>query len=391
MKILKFGGKSLQTGDPQQKTLDIICKEANTGPIAVVVSAIGDSTNRLVNLVELAKNNKSFDNELLDFVALQNTSNYNLLLDDIYQDLKNELTSISLADSVSKVAEASVLAFGEIISAQVIAHRLLKMGLDAHFVDSRFLLKGREINDEFVVDQKESSEAVTAYFQNLGVGTTPVITGFIASDQHGRTVTLGRNGTNYSASLIASFIGASEVQNWTDVNGIYSASPKLVPEAQRITHLSYKEAHELANFGAAILHPKTIGPLIEKEIPLKIFNSFDQSQPGTLIDKDGAEKGIKAVSVLEDVALISIEGKGLVGKIGIDARIFTALSKRNISVRLISQASSERGIGFVVDAQFAQQATAVLSEEFAFELIQDQISAITYNTEMAIIAIVGQA
>ncbi len=390
MKILKFGGKSLQTGEPQQKTLDIISKEAHTGPVALVVSAIGDSTDRLDTMIDLARNNKSFENELLDFVALQNTSNYNLSLDDIYQDLKKELTRISLADRFSEESEANVLAFGEIISAKIIAHRLSTLGTKANYADSRLLITGREINDEFVVDQKESSVAVNNYFQNLEQGTIPVITGFIAADQHGRTVTLGRNGTNYTASLIAGFIGAVELQNWTDVNGIYSASPKLVPEAQRITHLSYKEAHELANFGAAILHPKTIGPLIEKEIPLKIFNSFDQNQQGTLIDKNGAEKGIKAVSVLEDVALISIEGKGLLGKVGIDARVFTALSKRNISVRLISQASSERGIGFVVDAQFAQQATAVLSEEFAFELIQDQISKISYNTDMAIIAIVGR-
>ncbi|MDX1653202.1 MAG: bifunctional aspartate kinase/homoserine dehydrogenase I, partial [Brumimicrobium sp.] len=169
-----------------------------------------------------------------------------------------------------------------------------------------------------------------------------------------------------------------------------AASPKFVPEAQRIERLSFREAHELANFGASILHPKTITPLIRKNIPLKIYNSLNPKGTGTIIDEQGSRKGIKAVSVIEDLALITIEGKELSGKIGIDARIFRVLSELEISIRLISQASSERGIGFIIDQEVADQAVNALKSEFQKELYDHTISEIKSNSEMAVIAIVGR-
>ena len=267
---------------------------------------------------------------------------------------------------------------------------LQQRGLKSEFIDARKLITGKYVDGEFTVDHKQSGLQTKAIISQLSKNQLPVITGFIASDEEGETVTMGRNGSNYSTALIANFLDAEEVQNWTDVDGIYAASPKLVPGAQRIEHLSYKEAHELANFGASILHPRTIAPLMEKDIPLKIYSSFSGLQDGTTVSKDGGKTGIKAVSVIEDVALISIEGRGLLGKVGIDARIFTALSRNNISVRLISQASSERGIGFVVDASDAPTATTILNEEFGYELLHGDVSKINYNNNMAIIAIVGR-
>ena len=263
-------------------------------------------------------------------------------------------------------------------------------GLDAHFVDSRKLLFAHKLENEVEVDQTKSKLHTAEYFNEIKPSQIPVVTGFIASDEFGHTITLGRNGSNYSATLMASYIQAKEVQNWTDVDGIYSASPKYVKDAVKIDHMSYREANELANFGTNVLHAKTILPLIQSDIPLRINSSFSPSTHGTLIDKNGSRKVIKAVSVIEDVSLISIEGRGLLGKVGIDARIFTALSKKDISVRLISQASSERGIGFVVNKEDAIKTELLLNREFEGEISHQKISNIRVNNDKAIIAIVGR-
>ena len=163
----------------------------------------------------------------------------------------------------------------------------------------------------------------------------------------------------------------------------------MVDDARKIDLLTYREANELANFGANILHAKTIVPLIEKQIPIKILNTFKPELTGTTINGEGAGKGIKAVSIIHDVSLISIEGRGLMGKVGIDARIFTSLSRSNISVRMISQASSERGIGFIVNESDASMARSILEQEFASELKSKDISGVNVNPELAIIAIIG--
>jgi homoserine dehydrogenase/predicted amino acid-binding ACT domain protein len=206
----------------------------------------------------------------------------------------------------------------------------------------------------------------------------------------GQTTTLGRNGSNYTATLLANFLDAEEVQNWTNIDGIYTANPSFVEGAKKISLLTYREANELANFGANILHAKTILPLVEKGIPIRILNTFKPDLSGTTINGQGAGRGIKAISIIHDVALISIEGRGMMGKVGIDARIFTSLSSNNISVRMISQASSERGIGFIVNESDADFARDILNREFAEELNSNDISAITVNNELAIIAIIGR-
>jgi aspartokinase/homoserine dehydrogenase 1 len=389
MKVLKFGGKSLQPVEALTKAIEIIDNSHKEDKLTVIVSAIGQSTDLLLELYEKTSRFDDITREFEAFKKLQNKANSRIDLAPYFNALHNNLEQLK-KDGPSPTHEAAILAFGELISANVVTALLQERQLNSVFVDARELITGQYVNNEFIVDQKKSAARTRAFIDGLSNDQLPVITGFIASDQDGKTATMGRNGSNYSTALIANYLDAAEVQNWTDVDGIYAASPKLVPEAQRIEQLSYKEAHELANFGASILHPKTIAPLMEKEIPLKIYSSFSQKQEGTTVSKDGGKKGIKAVSVIQDVALISIEGKGLLGKVGIDARIFTALSRNGISVRLISQASSERGIGFVVDAVDAPKATTILHEEFGYELLHGDVSRINYDNNMAIIAIVGR-
>ena len=189
---------------------------------------------------------------------------------------------------------------------------------------------------------------------------------------------------------MANYLNASELQNYTHVDGIFTANPELVPEAKIIRHLSYEEANELANFGASILHAKTIIPLIEKGIPLRIKNTFNSDDAGTLIHKESEQEGIKSISVIKDNALIVMEGRGLLGKVGVDARIFRALAQKGISVSIISQGSSERGVGLVVASKDAKLAKAAIDEEFSHDFYTNDVSSVSIVDDVAVISIVGQ-
>lgn len=388
MKILKFGGSSLDNGQGLQNSLSIIEKAAKD-PIAVVVSARGKSTDILIAMLDKAALGNFAENDLRDFFEHQRSSVLDLNFDAEYQTLKELLKAISLIGEYSESLKDKVLSFGELMSAKTIVHLLNNRGLKTVFVDSRDLIKTSS-NDGFQVLHTESEQLVKQFLIKLSANTIPVITGFIASDMKGNTTTLGRNGSNYTATLIANYCDATEVQNWTNIDGIYTANPTLVSNANKLSALTYREANELANFGANILHAKTILPLIDKNIPIKILNTFNPELEGTTIDNEGTGKGIKAVSIIEDVSLISIEGRGLMGKVGIDARIFNALSMNNISVRMISQASSERGIGFIVNQHDAKKARTILEQEFAEEIKGNDISQIEVNSDLSIIAIIGR-
>ncbi len=390
MNVLKFGGKSLANGKPLASAIEIIKAEQQQGNIAVVVSARGQSTDNLLEIYTLAAAGQDFTAQLATFIAYQDLAAHGLQLPEVLAELTEILQALQKLKAPSQKTKDRVVSFGEILSAKLVAHVLQNEGLSAEFVDARNLIKVKNDLSGADIDCFLSEKLTLAYFKSLRPGQVPVITGFIASDENNETVTLGRNGSNLTTSLVANFIAAKEVQNWTDVSGVYTASPKYVPHARVIDRLSYKEAYELANFGANILHPKTINPLMAKGIPLKIHNSLEKNGTGTIIDKEGSRRGIKAVSVLEDVALVTLESTEIAGKIGIDGRIFSALGSYDISVRLISQASSEQGIGFVVDAGNAPLAKKVLAKEFKAELAAGSIAGIKVNDRMAIIAVLGR-
>ncbi|RUA11611.1 MAG: bifunctional aspartate kinase/homoserine dehydrogenase I, partial [Flavobacteriia bacterium] len=254
--------------------------------------------------------------------------------------------------------------------------------------DSRKLFKTDESYGEAVVIQDVSKKNTQRYFDKLQTAV-PVVTGFIASTLDNDTTTLGRNGSNYSAALLANYLNASEMQNFTHVDGIFTANPDLVKDARLIDVISYEEANELANFGANILHAKTIIPLIEKNIPLRICNTFNDENEGTLIGPKTGNGGIKSLSVLDHMALINLEGRGLLGKVGVDMRIFRALGQNGISVGIISQGSSERGIGLVVDASKAEKAKKVLDQEFETDYSSQDINQISVVKDVSVISIVG--
>lgn len=391
MKILKFGGKSLANGKGIHKVVDIIEDKAKNGEaLAVVLSARGKSTDELEEILEKAVNNESYQEQLASFKKYQLAEYANFNADIEFETLDKLFEGVSLLGDYSKRIKDQVLSQGEVISAKLLTHLLQERGVKANFTDSRALIKTDATFGEAQPLEKLSKENVVNHFKKYNGNTVNIVTGFIASNTKNETTTLGRNGSNYTAALLANYLDAEELQNFTHVNGIYTANPDLVADAKKIEKLSFTEANELAYFGANILHAKTIIPLIEKDIPLRILNTFDHNDNGTLITSEASKKGIKSLSVLENVSLINLEGRGLLGKVGVDARIFKALAYKNISVSIISQGSSERGIGLVVASEKATEAKKVLEQEFEVDFQTQDVNTITVEDEVSVISIIGQ-
>ncbi len=391
IKVLKFGGKSLSNGEGLGHVLNIISSKVDSGEnIAVVLSAREKATDQLEAILEKAANGENYSDDFIAFEEYQSKNYKNVNLSEEFAALYQLFEGVSLLGDYSAKIKDQVLAFGELISVKLVAKLLIGKGVNAQYIDSRKLIKTDNVFGEANVLEAQSKENVLRKFSELSEDVVPIITGFIGSTLDEETTTLGRNGSNYSAALIANFLDAEELQNYTHVDGIYTANPDLVSDAKRIEELSYGEANELANFGATILHAKTIIPLIEKNIPLRILNTFNSDNKGTLISAKTSKEGIRSLSVIEDVALVNLEGRGLLGKVGVDARIFKALGDNQINVSIISQGSSERGIGLVVAENQANQAKRALQNEFANDFESKDINMITLTKDVSVISIVGQ-
>ena len=334
--VLKFGGRSLSNGEGIGRVLDIVENKVKEGEnIAVVLSAREKATDQLESILYKAASGRDYKEEFEAFERYQKHTFKNVDLSEDFKGLVRLLEGVAMLGDYSPKIKDQVLAYGEIISGKLMTKLLIGRGINATLLDARKLIKTDDTFGDAKVKEDLSRENTIEEFNRLVADQVPVITGFIASTKDNQTTTLGRNGSNYTASMIANFLDARELQNYTHVNGIYTANPELVPEAQQISHLSYSEANEIANFGANILHAKTIIPLIEKNIPLRILNTFNDDDEATLISAEAEAEGIKSISVIENEALINLEGRGLLGKIGIDARIFRVLSLNNINVSII--------------------------------------------------------
>lgn len=391
MKVLKFGGKSLANGKGLETVLSIIIDKVKQGQeIAVVVSARDKATDQLESMLERAAGGEDISD---DFSAFKQ---YQLAGEDIdfseeFSVLQRIFDGVSLLGDYNDKIKDNTLAQGEILSAKYVAHLLRKRGIQAAFADSRQFYVTNSLFGNAQLQDGVSHKRTLDYFAQFPKGTTPIVTGFIAANELGQTTTLGRNGSNYSASILANILNAEELQNYTHVDGIFTANPELVADAKIIERLSFEEANELANFGTSILHAKTIIPLLEKKIPLRILNTFKPNDTGTLIcEAQDSIGGIRAISVLENYALVILEGRGLLGKVGVDARIFRALAQAQISVSIISQGSSERGIGFLVTNKEAHKAKQALEKEFESDVYSHDVSGVSLVEEVGVVSIVGQ-
>lgn len=388
MKVVKFGGKSLASGQAFDNVINIIKNKAQEDKIAVVVSAIGDTTDTLENILELAKTQQDYITLFEEFK--NRTYHQNADIKSELDILSKLYEGVSLIEDYNLKIKDQVLAQGELICSKILASKLLNQGIKAIAVDSRnFFITDNNFGSA-QANENISRQKTQAYFNSLEKDAIAIVTGFIGATEKGETVTLGRNGSNYSAALLANFINADELQNYTHVDGIYTANPDWVKNAQKIEELHFDEANELANFGASILHAKTILPLVENNIPLRILNTLNPSSKGTLISGKPTTQGIKSLSVESNVALIQFEGRGLLGIVGIDARVFTALANENISVGVISQGSSERGLGFIVESKDAELAAEALRKEFQNDFYTKDVNNISILKDIAVISIIGQ-
>ena len=390
MKVLKFGGKSLANGKGLENAIEIIASKYKDGEeITVVASARGNSTNELETILEKAASKKEYKSEFEAFKEYQLAPNRSVDFSKEFSKLETIFEGVSLLGDCSQKIKDEVLAQGELLSVKLVASLLEKEQISANSVDSRALI----ITDENFGNAQPitavSKENVISYFKK-NKNTINIVSGFIASNKKGETTTLGRNGSNYTAALLANYLDADELQNYTHVSGIFTANPDLVADAKKIEQLSFSEANELANFGATILHAKTIIPLLEKNINLRILNTFNKEDKGTLITAESSTKGIKSISTIDNVALLNFEGRGLLGKVGVDARIFKTLSDRNISISIIAQGSSERGIGLIIDADKAQEAVTALEKEFENDFYSQDVNQISVVNNVAVISIIGQ-
>ncbi|WP_121925038.1 bifunctional aspartate kinase/homoserine dehydrogenase I [Flavobacterium weaverense] len=390
MKILKFGGKSLANGEGINTVLNIIeSKIKQEEKVAVVVSARGKATDELDDILTIAVKNGNYKPLLESFKKYQKDGFESIDFSVEFEKLDKLFEGVSLIGDYSTKIQDQILAQGEVLSAKLLVFLLNERGIYAKFADTRELIvTDSNFGDAQPIEAASKKNIIQIFKENEDA--VLVITGFIGANAKQETTTLGRNGSNYTASLIANFINAEELQNFTHVDGIYTANPDLVLDAKKIDHLTFNEANELANFGATILHAKTIIPLLEKNIPLRILNTFNHENKGTLITANAAGAGIKTLSVLENVALVNLEGRGLLGKTGVDARIFKVMGDNDISVSIISQGSSERGIGLVVAADKATKAMIELEKEFENDFYSKDVNKITVVDNVSVISIIGQ-
>ena len=402
MKVLKFGGTSVANSKNLTNVLKIVQKQKY--PIAIVVSALGGITDLLMDMLSLAQSgDDNYKNHLplvekrhletiKSCVPIQHQSAIISFLKKHLNELESRLDAIHLLEEATPKNNAAISAYGELLSSNIIQEIFSFNGIDSVLKDSRDLITTLHHNGREVVEQLTSEDNIKNFFKE-NTANVVLLPGFIASNASGETTTLGRGGSDYSAALIASATESEVLEIWTDVSGMYTAHPKIVAQAKPIEKLTYYEAMELSHFGAKVIYPPTLQPIIEKKIPIVIKNTFAPEDAGTLIDDSPAvENGeiVKGISHIDNVALINLEGSGMIGITGFSKRFFEALSDENINVIMITQASSEHSICIGVKEEEALAAKKVIDEKFAFEISINKVAPAIIEKNMVNIAVVGE-
>lgn len=402
MKVLKFGGTSVANATSLEQVFKIIQNNSKV-PIVVVVSALGGVTDQLIEMLEKAVHGKKDFKTEVEYLLNRHLEPIKHFISVARQSesisfIKAELNKLeSLLDSIAELQEmtdriySKVTAYGELLSSQLIQKLLEEKNISSTYVDARELIQTKPSVSYPVVDYQASEKKTkTAFSKNNN--TIFIVPGYIASNASGETTTLGRGGSDFTAALLAQFLDANALEIWTDVSGMYTANPKLVAQAKPIPKLSYQEAMELSHFGAKVIYPPTLQPIVKKKIPIYIKNTFDTAAPGTQIDAEGDQNNgetVKGISHIDDVALLTLEGSGMIGVPGISKRLFEALSVHEINIILITQASSEHSICIGVKGTEAKKAKEVIDEAFVFEIAQQKVAPTRAEKNMANIAVVG--
>jgi aspartokinase/homoserine dehydrogenase 1 len=401
-KIHKFGGSSLGDADCFRRVAGLLL-DRDDARMGVVVSAMGGMTDALLHLAILAeRDDDSFEGELNAIGERYSATARDVLDGDALvaildawskdaTDIRDVLKAIALVKSAPQRSRDVVAGYGEVWSARLLAALLGQESRErgGTWIDAREVITVTETELGPTVLWEASQEKFDRVAAD-DISAIAVITGFIAADEDGLQTTLGRNGSDYSAAIFAALSRASELSIWTDVDGVMSADPNRVPEARVIEQLTYNEAMELAYFGAKVIHPQTLGPAVENDIPVVIRNSFNPDHAGSRIEAAPATADdIKGITAIGGMALVNLEGSGMIGVPGTADRLFAALKNAGVSVTLISQASSEHSICIAVPQELAQRARQVVSDAFADELTSGQIQSVDVTDAQSIVAVVG--
>lgn len=396
MKVLKFGGTSMGSAMAMINVKRIV--EKNSEPVALVVSAVGGVTDRLIRTARQAEAKGEYNLELealkemhLQIIQELFTPSAGLTVENqltpVWNELEAILKGVELTGELSAKSYDTITGCGERFSSIIISHFIT----DARLIDSRQIIKTEP-------NGKGQQVRFDKTFQNIAslrkeLGNISIFPGYIASDGKGENTTLGRGGSDYSAAILAAGLEANILEIWTDVDGFMSADPRIISRAYTLDHLTYAEAMELSHFGAKVIYPPTIIPVLQKRIPVLIKNTFHPEAAGTLIDQNSSEADapkVKGISSIKEMVLITVQGMGMIGVSGISMRLFKALAGENINVVLISQASSENSISVVVSAADVQAAQQALLDEFEVEIQRQQINGVLIDDDMAVVAVVGE-
>lgn len=401
MKVLKFGGTSVANAGNITKVRDIVSGTSDQRQI-VVVSAFGGVTDLLLRTADQAAAQDEAYRSVLSEIEQRHLETIRQLIpiqgqSAILSKVKSDLNTLEtllegayLIGEITPKLSDKIVSYGELLSSFIISEFFRHSALDAVFKDSRDLIVTNSAYGKAAVHSGPTQARCLEYYE----GTTHRITvmpGFIAASEDGNSTTLGRGGSDYTAAIVAAALEAEILEIWTDVSGMYTADPRMVKQAKAIPHISYEEAMELSHFGAKVLYPPTIQPVLSKGISIKIKNTFDPKNEGTLITKNQNPLGqtVRGISHIDNIALLSLEGPGMVGIAGISKRFFEVLSQAEISVILITQASSEHSICVGIAQSDLKKAVSFVNDAFAYEMEREQIKPVIAEAGLAIIALVG--
>jgi bifunctional aspartokinase / homoserine dehydrogenase 1 len=407
LQVMKFGGTSVGNAECITRAAKIIAQGAREGRCVAVVSAMSGVTNKLIDAAKMAQTgNGSGATAVMEGLRAQHEAALTALLrgENERAQVRKKLDAVlaeglrfcegtALLRELSPRTMDTISSLGERLSAPLVSAVVKELGLQSEAVEATELI----VTDEFYggaepLMEQTRGKSHARILPLMDRGIVPIVTGFLGATAAGELTTLGRGGSDYSATILGAALDADEVIIWTDVNGVLSADPRLVEEAQTIPEISYREAAELAYFGAKVLHPKTLRPVVQAGIPVWIRNSFAPEQLGTKITPQGhtIAGGVKALTAIRDVTLISVGGPGIVGLPDVVGRTFSTTAEVRANVLLISQSSSQNDICFGVSSADAEKTVEALRQEFAQDLDHHKVEHIRVDPHIAIVAVVGQ-
>jgi aspartokinase/homoserine dehydrogenase 1 len=401
MQVLKFGGTSMGSAKSIQQAVDIVKEKSKYQPVLLVVSAMSGTTDQLLNCGTLASaGNEEFKQVLKqietrhletvkELIPVQQQSSVLSLVKKYCNEMEDICNGIFLLNECSARTKDKLMSYGELLSSQIINAAFSLNGEKSVWKDARDVIQTNSNFGNAAVNFFVSNNFINEFIQQQSADII-VFPGFVASDENKITTTLGRGGSDYTAAILAAAVDASSVEIWTDVSGMMTADPRWVPNAKIIPSISYQEAMELSHFGAKVIYPPTIQPVLNKNIPIWIKNTFAPNDHGTVIEHKPTQGNIiTGISSISSLALLSLEGSGMVGIPGFSSRLFAALANAQVNVILITQGSSEHSICVGVDAASADKAKKAVDKAFEFEIASDKVEALKIEKDLSIVALVG--